>query len=61
VAQTDEKVTVLNVWAFGDEYMYECRIASPITVTHNGLVSRDSEVSRYSTVWFREFELRRSE
>lgn len=57
IAQTDEKVTVLNVWYVRGEYMYECRVALPVTVRWDGLVSRDSEVSRYSTIWFREFEL----
>jgi len=58
VAQTGEKVTVLNVWYVYGEYMYECRVASPTVITRDGLVSADSQVARYGTVWFREFELR---
>jgi hypothetical protein len=61
VAQTNEKVTVLRCWNTYLGFQYECRVALPVTVTHVRLLSRDSEVSRYSTVWFREFELRRTE
>jgi len=62
IAQTEEKVTILSCHSrYPSGYAYWCRVASPVTVTHNGLVSRDSEVSRYSEVRFLEFELRPTE
>ena len=61
IAQTKEKVTILSCHLTYSGYAYWCRVASPVTVTHIGLVSRDSEVSRYSEVRFLEFELRRVE
>jgi len=59
VTQTEESVTVLRKYGTATRgWRYECRVTSPVVVTHDGLVSRDSVVSRYAVIWFWEFELR---
>ncbi len=60
IGQTGEKVVVIDSWYRGDYscWMYECRVASPIQRNNDGLFSRDTDITRYALVWFKEFELR---
>lgn len=58
VNQTGEQVLIVDRWSAYGVWRYECRVAGPIQQHRDGIMSRDTEITRYSLIVFNEFELR---